>query len=72
MPIARLIANVPSDRVYESCGDGSQPRIGDIVQLDQGFTFPDGKPGGMAYCMTSDGRTKWGADLYESEIELLG
>ena len=71
MPIARLIASVPANRVYESCGDGSKPQIGDIVQLDQGFTFPDGKPGVMVYCVTPDGQTKWGADVYGSELELI-
>jgi hypothetical protein len=36
--------------------------IGDIVQLlDQGFTFPDGKPGGIVYCIAPDGSVKWGA-----------
>ncbi len=71
MPIARLIKLIPEYRIYDSCGDGSIPAIGDIVELDQGFTFPDGKPGGMVYCKTTQGVTKWGADVYESEIELI-
>lgn len=71
MTSARLIAPVPPERIHESCGDGSSPTVGDIVQLDQGFTFPDGKPGGMVYCMAPDGAIKWGADVYDSEIEVL-
>ena len=71
MPAARLIALIPTERIHKSCGDGSTPTVGDIVELDQGFTFPDGKPGGMVYCASSDGNIKWGADVYESEIQLL-
>ena len=71
MKKARLITPVPADRVHDSCGDGSSPRIGDIVELDHGFTFLDGKPGGMVYCVGHDGTIKWGADVYESEIEIL-
>jgi hypothetical protein len=71
MTMARLIALVPPQRVHDFCGDGSSPMIGDIVELDQGFTFPDGKLGGMVYCMAPDGSVKWGADVYDSEIEVL-
>ena len=71
MKRARLIAEIPHDRVHDSCGDGSTPIVGDIVELDQGFTFPDGRPGGMVYCMRSDGHIRWGADVYDSEIEVL-
>jgi hypothetical protein len=71
MKFARLIAEIPADRIHDSCGDASTPKVGDIVQLDQGFTFPDGKQGGIVYCVTRDGITKWGADVYESEIEVI-
>lgn len=71
MAIARLTAPVPSNRIHRSCGDGSSPIVGDIVQLAQGFTFPDGKPGGMVYCLGQDGRAKWGVDVYDSEVEAL-
>jgi hypothetical protein len=71
MKKARLIVPIPPERVHDSCGDGSVPKIGDIVELDQGFTFPDGRTGGMVYCIGSDGRIKWGADVYDSEIEVF-
>lgn len=68
---ARLIAPIPPERVHDTCGDGSAPDVGDIVELDQGFTFPDGRPGGMVYCVRPDGGIRWGADVYDSEIEVL-
>jgi hypothetical protein len=71
MAIARLITPVPSDRIHKYCGDGSSPVVGDIVQLDQGITFPDSKSGGIVYCLDQDGRIKWGADVYGSEIEVF-
>ena len=39
-----------------------------MVVLDQGFTFPGGKPGGLVYCMGQGGRIRWEAQVYESEI----
>ena len=71
MPLARLIAPIPPERIHDSCGDGSLPEVGDIVELDQGFTFPGGKPGGMVYCVSPTGQLRWGADVYDSEIEVL-
>jgi hypothetical protein len=71
MKTARLISLPASDRIDATGGDCSSPQIGDIVVLDQGFTFPDGRPGGMVYCVDSEGRLKWNADLYDSEIELI-
>ena len=68
---ARLIAALPMERVDASDGDGSTPQIGDIVELDQGFTFPDGRPGCSVYCVAADGHIKWSADVLESEIEIL-
>ena len=71
MKRARLIAVVPAERVDVSGGDGSAPRVGDIVELDHGFTFPDGRPGGIVVCRAPDGHFKWSADVLDSEIELL-
>lgn len=68
---ARLIAALPMERVDTSDGDGSTPQVGDIVELDQGFTFPDGRPGGTVFCVADDGHDKWSADVLESEIEIL-
>jgi hypothetical protein len=68
MPMKRatLIAQIPAERVHSI--DGSIPKIGDIVVLDQGFTFPDGKPGGLVFCMDEEGKLRWEAEVYESEI----
>ena len=68
---ARLIVALPPERVYDTGGDGSIPKVGDIVVLDQGFTFPDGRPGGTVCCLRADGGVAWGADVYITEIEAL-
>jgi len=47
MKKARLIAEIPAER-FRSI-DGSVPKIGDVVVLDQGFAFPDGQPGCPVY-----------------------
>jgi len=71
MKRARLIAAVPMERVDTSGGDGSTPRVGDIVDLDHGFTFHDGRQGGIVVCTGPNGRIKWSADVLDSEIEFL-
>ena len=68
---ARLIAALPPERVDTSAGDGSTPQIGDIVELDHGFTFPDGRSGGIVVCVDASGEIKWFADVLSSEIEVL-
>jgi hypothetical protein len=68
---ARVIAHVPIERVDPTVGDGSAPQIGDIVCLHHGFTGSTGEPMGIVSCLGSDGRTKWVADLLDSEIELI-
>lgn len=65
-PRALLIAHIPPERVR--CYDGSVPTVGDLVMLDQGFTFDDGLPGVLVYCVSSDGITRWSAEVYETEI----
>ena len=66
MKKAPLIAEIPSSRF--SSYDGSTPQVGDVVQLDHGFTFPDGEPGCLVYFVGKDGKYRWGAEVYESEI----
>jgi hypothetical protein len=68
---ARLIAPLPPERFEAVGGSGNAPIVGDIVELDQGFTFPDGRQGGMVYCVATDGAIIWTADVYDSEIEAL-
>ena len=58
MKKAHLIAQIPSSR-FNSI-DGSTPDIGDLVAIDQGFTFPDGEPGCLVYGIDQDGTFKWG------------
>jgi hypothetical protein len=65
-PLAPLIAKIPPSRFTSL--DGTKPQIGDIVQLDQGFTFPDGEPGCLVYLVAQDGSYRYGAEVYESEI----
>ena len=65
-PLAPLIAEIPSSRFTSP--DGTEPRIGDVVQLDQGFTFPDGEPGCLVHLVRKDGHLGYEAMAYESEI----
>lgn len=63
---APLIAEIPAERVHSK--DGSVPKIGDVVILDQGLTFPDGEPGCLVLFIDQDGKYRWEAEVYESEI----
>ena len=65
-PLAPLIAEIPLSRFTSP--DGTEPKIGDVVQLDQGFTFPDGKPGCLVHFVRKDGQLGYEAMAYESEI----
>lgn len=66
MKAAKLISQIPPERFRSR--DGSHPRIGDVVMLDQGFTFPDGRPGGLVLCLDRGGNVRWEAEAYESEL----
>ena len=66
MKKATLISKIPAER-FRSI-DGSVPEIGDVIALDQGFTFPDGKPGCLVYGMDQDGKDIYEAEVYELEI----
>ena len=72
-PSARIVRDIPLERVDLSCGGGkSVPVIGDIVRLDQGFAGPDAEAMGIVCCLNVDGSTRWCADVFDSEIELIG
>jgi len=72
LPRARLIALIPLERVDQTLGDRkSFPHIGDVIELDQGFTLPNGEAGGIAFCCNADGSVRWVADVLASEIEML-
>ena len=69
---ARIIKLIPIERVDRTQGDGiSELQIGDLVELDQGFTFPSGQAGGMVICANSDDSVRWVADILISEIEWI-
>ena len=63
---APLIAEIPLSRFTSL--DGSTPQIGDIVRIDQGFTFPEGESGCLVYLVARDGTYRYTAEVYESEI----
>ena len=65
---AILIAKIPEERVRSI--DGSFPEIGDVVALDQGFTFPDRKPGCLVYGIDQNDKYRYEAEVYETEISV--
>lgn len=71
-PRAKLVAQIGLERVDRVIADDAlKPAIGDVVVLDQGFTAPNGEQMVIVYCKNSDGSTRWGADVFENEIELI-
>ncbi len=67
-PRAHLIVSLPPNRYRVSQNGGRAPRVGDVVQLDQGYTGEDGKPMVLAYGLSADGYWLYEAEIYESEI----
>ena len=65
-PMAPIIAEIPPSRFTSI--DGTKPKVGDVVQLDQGLTFPDGEPGCVVYLLGPNGESRYEAWVYESEI----
>ncbi|MCU8501503.1 hypothetical protein M2G70_22960 [Vibrio vulnificus] len=61
-----LIENIPDGRFRSF--DGSVPEVGDVIALDQGFTFDDGKPGCLVYALGLNGQYRYEALVYETEI----
>lgn len=71
-PNARLASEIDDRRLELSECDGlTLPTVGDLVHVDQAFTSADGQQMYMVYCQHLDGRIKWAADLFESELEPL-
>ena len=68
MLIATLVKEIPDKRFRTL--DGSKPRIGDKVMLDQGFTFEDGEPGCLVYGIDTKGSFTFEAEVYESELSV--
>ncbi len=61
-----LISEIPNERFCTI--DGSKPKVGDIVALDQGFTFEDGEAGCLVYGVNSKRQFSYEAEVYESEL----
>ncbi|GLQ98177.1 hypothetical protein GCM10007863_25970 [Dyella mobilis] len=68
---ARLLVNIPPERVDEAAGNGPSAKAGDIIELDHGYTGPNGEPMGMVVCRNADGSIRWAGDVFDSEIEAL-
>lgn len=64
---AKLIAMIDPSRLEPSSPE--VPAIGDIVELDQGTEDENGTPMSLVYCRNPDGGTRWGALVYDYEIE---
>jgi|JI10StandDraft_1071094.scaffolds.fasta_scaffold188662_3 hypothetical protein len=67
---ARLVVELPASRYRFLSSQGRAPRIGDLVDLDQAYTGPDGLPMVITYFSGPSGHTLYEADVYESELEL--
>ncbi|WGO99464.1 hypothetical protein QFX18_05235 [Saccharophagus degradans] len=65
---ARLIVDIPSERFDIEGLDGREPKVGDIVDLDQGFTGEDGRQMILVYCHDATGKALYQAEVYDTEI----
>ncbi|MEO1543371.1 MAG: hypothetical protein AAFR75_05045 [Pseudomonadota bacterium] len=65
---ARLLVELPSARFRVKASQGRTPIVGDVIQLDQGFTSADGVPMVLGYCTTDSGELLYEAEIYESEL----
>ena len=68
IPFAKVVADVPLERVDTSLGDGSLPQIGDLAEVDHMYTSDSGEWMHIVVCKALDGRVRWVADLLGSEI----
>ena len=67
MKTARMLAPITLERVRSV--DGTFPKTGDVVVLDQGFIFPDGRAGGLVCFLGPDGKVCWEAQAHDTELE---
>jgi hypothetical protein len=67
-PLAKVIANVPADRVLTYERNGRLPQIGELGEVDQVFTAASGAQMFSVYLLDSTGREVWAADMLESEF----
>ena len=68
LPRARLQKPIPPDRYRVLSGNSMSPMIGDVVNLDQGYTSDDGQPMVLVYCLHGDGSYRYEAEVYEVEL----
>lgn len=69
---ARLIKAIPKRRLRLISGDASRPpAVGDLGETDQRWTASFGRQMVLVYFVSADGKIKWEAEAYESEIEEL-
>ena len=71
MKNARLIKPIPKRRLRLISGDPSKlPAVGDLGEADQCYSGFWG-PMVLVCFASSDGKTEWEAEAYQSEIEWL-
>jgi hypothetical protein len=62
---------IPPERVSYIADADNHPKAGDIVELDQGYTGPNGESMGIVSCRNDNGSIRWSGDVMDTEIELL-
>jgi hypothetical protein len=67
-PLARVIANVPPERVLTYERNGRLPKIGELGEFDQAFTSDSGVQMVSVYLLDSAGQELWAADMLLSEF----
>jgi len=67
-PKAKLMNSIPQERYRLLSANASQPKEGDIVGLDQGFTSSEGEPMVLVYFTDASGSVLYEAEVYESEL----
>jgi hypothetical protein len=70
IPKAVLKVEIPETR-YKVLEGNTPPAIGDILELDQGFTSPEGEAMVLAYHPNVNAEDSYEVEVYESEIETL-
>ena len=69
--VAKVIAEIPSERVLTFERNGQLPKIGEVGEFDQIYTAASGETMYCVYHLDSGGREMWSADLLESEFAVI-
>jgi len=67
-PNARVVADVPIERVQTYAANGRLPKIGELVFTEHMWT-ENGKTTIAVYSLDESGQELWSADMFESELE---